>query len=381
VGCFNNKKTHCYPGKCTLRLPGSIFYTAIPMQTANPLYTLDFLIQKRQVTDVMGDGFVQHVFADAEAKVVLQQYLATLVYNSQLKKLPESYSNEPLLINAVNLPDWADTRQMQQGAAFFARHAGLIMNMLGLLSLPYSYAGADGARVLYLSERMRNDTGKRLQETGDFVWEVMAPNAFEPEGKGFASILKVRLIHAAGRYYTLASNRWDAAWGQPVNQEDMAGTNLSFSLLVIRGLRRLEVAVSYSDQQAFMHLWNVIGHLLGVERVLLPDDGKQAIALEKAITEHQFRASAEGQALTKSLTDYFTGLKLPAPFGSNDTVQLMRFLLGNEAADMLALPAGDAPQAVINLLKLSGTLQEFRYMPSVSRAYQEQYAGFKKQQR
>jgi hypothetical protein len=350
------------------------------MTEANTIFTDDFLNRKRQVTDGVADGFVKIAFADAELKVGLREYMAALTYNSQLEKLPPIYSNEPLFTQANRLPEWANRKQMQQGAAFFARHAGLIMNMLGLLSLPYSYAGANGVKVLYLSERMRNDTAKRLQETGDFVWEVMAPNAFEPEGKGFASILKVRLIHAAARYYTLLSSSWNAKWGQPVNQEDMAGTNLSFSLLVIRGLRKLDVSVAYADQQAFMHLWNVIGHLSGVERSLLPDDGKQAIALEQAISQHQFRASEEGQALTRSLIDYFTSLNLPAPFGSKETVQLMRFLIGDEIANILALPEGEAPATMINLLKLNGTLQEIKWQPSVNRAYQQQYTDFKKQQ-
>ncbi|MFD1256508.1 oxygenase MpaB family protein [Mucilaginibacter terrae] len=344
-------------------------------------YNTQFLTARRQVTDAMANDLVNRTFADVVKKLVLRDYLTKLTSNAQLEQLPDLYRNEPLFANARQLPAWANSKQLQQGAAFFARHASLIMNMLGLLSLPYTYAGADGVRVLYLSERMRNDTAKRLQETGDFVWEVMAPNAFEPGGKGFASILKVRLIHAAARYYTLQSGKWDSmAWGQPVNQEDMAGTNLSFSLVVIRGLRKLDVAVTYADQQAFMHLWNVIGSLSGIERNLLPDDGKQAIELEQAISKHQFRPSEEGQALTRALMNYFTSLKLPVPFGNTDTIQLMRFLLGNEVADMLNLPAGEAPKVVINLLKLSGTLQEFKYMPSVSQAYQQQYAGFKKQQ-
>jgi len=350
------------------------------MTESNSFYSPDILTRKRQVTDSIADDFVKFIFVDTQSKIALREYLATLNYNSQLSQLPTAYADQPLFALANHLPEWANSKQMQQGAAFFARHASLIMNMLGLLSLPYTYAGADGVKVLYLSERMRTDTAKRLQETGDFVWEVMAPNAFKPEGKGFASILKVRLIHAAARYYTLQSGRWNAEWGQPVNQEDMAGTNLSFSLLVIRGLRKLDVAITYADQQAFMHLWNVIGALSGVERSLLPDDGKQAIALEQAISKHVFRPSEEGQALTQSLIDYFTSLTLPAPFGSKETVQLMRFLLGDEIADILALPKGEAPTTIINLLKLNGTLQEIKWLPSVNRAYQQQYADFKKQQ-
>jgi len=347
----------------------------------NRLFTTAYLNSKRQVADAPADEFIARIFSDTTSKQSLRQYLAGLNNNTQLASLPEPYLNEPLFINASNLPAWANSKQMEQGAAFFARYANLIMNMLGLLSLPYCYAAADGARVLYQSERIRNDTAKRLQETGDFVWEVMAPNAFSADGKGFASILKVRLIHAAARYYTLQSGQWNtAAWGLPINQEDMAGTNLSFSLLVIRGLRKLDIAVSYAEQQAFMHLWNVIGYLSGVEECLLPDDGKQAIALEQAISRHQFKPSTEGQALTKALTDYFTALNLQPPFGSKETVQLMRFLLGDEVADILALPTGKAPGTIINLLKLSGTLQQFKLQPSANAAYSKQYSSFKKQQ-
>ena len=354
---------------------------AAKMMNENQLFTIAYLNSKRQVADAQADEFIARMFGNPESKQSLRQYIASLNNNIQIANLPEAYLNEALFFNAANLPLWANAKQMDQGAAFFARYASLIMNMLGLLSLPYCYAAADGARVLYLSERIRNDTAKRLQETGDFVWEVMAPNAFSAEGKGFASILKVRLIHAAARYYTLQSGQWNIAdWGLPVNQEDMAGTNLSFSLLAIRGLRKLDIAVSYAEQQAFMHLWNVIGHLSGLEESLLPDDGKQAIALEQAISGHQFKPSTEGQALTKALTDYFTALNLPPPFGSKETVQLMRFLLGDEVADILALPMGKAPATIINLLKLSGTLQQFKLQPSANAAYSKQYSSFKKQQ-
>lgn len=344
------------------------------------IYTNEILSEQRQSADLSADLFVQQCFVDAQAKTALRDYLNQLVYNKQLTSLPDSYINEPLFVNATVLPAWADKKHMQQGAAFFARHAGLIMNMLGLLSLPYCYAAADGAKVLYLSERIRNDTAKRLQETGEFVWDVMSPDAFESNGKGFASILKVRLIHAGVRFYTLQSGRWDMSWGQPVNQEDMAGTNLSFSLLVIRGLRKLDVAVSYADQQAFMHLWNVIGFMSGVEEALLPETGKQAIALEQAISSRQFRTSMEGQALTQALIQYFKSLKLEAPLSSGDIVQLMRYLLGTQVADLLNIPAVSFPKSTITLLKLTGTLQELKPISSVVGEYRQQYADFRKQQ-
>jgi hypothetical protein len=351
------------------------------MIATDNLYSVDFLNGKRRTGDLPADEFTNRIFNDDATKKELRAFLTGLVYNSQLTQLPTQYKNEPVFTQANQLPHWANIKMMQIGHAFFARHANLIMNMLGLLSLPYCYAAADGARVLYLSERIRNDTAKRLQETGDFVWDVMAPNAFTPEGKGFASILKVRLIHAAVRYYTLQSGQWNSDWGVPVNQEDMAGTNLSFSMLVIRGLRKLDIAVSNPDQQAFMHLWNVIGYLSGLEQSLIPQDGKQGIALERAISSHQFKPSEQGQALTKALVDYFAGLSLPAPFNGKETIQLMRFLIGDEIADILALPVGEVPGTIINLLKINGTWQELKPQPSASEAYYQQYADCRKQQR
>ncbi|QJD94826.1 DUF2236 domain-containing protein [Mucilaginibacter robiniae] len=344
------------------------------------VYSDDFLSTQRLVADPVVDTFITHTFANDQDKTALRNYLDSLKANHQLDVLPTAYANETLFAQAKQLPPWADKRQMQRGAAFFARHASLVLNMLGLLSLPYDYAGANGAMVLYLSKRLRNDAAMRLQETGQFVWDVMAPNAFAPEGKGFISILKVRLIHATARYYTLKTGQWDDTWGVPVNQEDMAGTNLSFSLLVIRGLRKLDLVVSYDDQQAFMHLWNVVSYLSGVQDSLLPQTGKQAIALAKAIQQHQFRASEQGRALTQSLIEYFQTVKLQSPLTAQNIVQLMRYLLGNEIADLLAIPAGEVSQSVLNLLKISGTLQALKPQWSVNQDYLNQYAAYKKQQ-
>ncbi|WP_158827953.1 oxygenase MpaB family protein [Mucilaginibacter lacusdianchii] len=343
-------------------------------------YTSDFLSEKRNIADSAADEFVIQHFSDSATKITLQSWLGGLTYNYQLQDIPADYQNKPLLVQATQIPDFADVKQMHRGAAFFARHASLIMNMLGLLSLPYCYAAADGARVLYLSERMRSDVGKRLQETGDFVWDVMDPNAFEFNGRGFVSILKVRIMHAAVRYYTSQSGKWNMAWGVPVNQEDMAGTNLSFSLIVIRGLRKLDVAVTYEDQQAFMHLWNVVGSMLGIQAVLLPQDGRQALELEQAIRQRQFKSSKQGSELTKALIDYFKSVSNQTGLIPTDTIQLMRYLLGDEVANVLDIPKGSVSAVIINALKFAGSLQQLQPQWSVSRAYQSQYADFKKQQ-
>ena len=64
---------------------------------------------------------------------------------------------------------------MKRGMAFFKKHAQQIGLTLGFFSLPYSYLGANGAQVLWLTERIKNDTARRLQETGEWVFAVNNP--------------------------------------------------------------------------------------------------------------------------------------------------------------------------------------------------------------
>lgn len=339
-------------------------------------YSFEFLASMRLHGDIAADSLITEVFADDIQKTAFRSLLDSISINTDLQQVTNFYAVKEAFQSAAKLPLWADQKLMDQGTAFFANHATAIMNLLGLLSLPYCYAAADGARVLDLSERIKNKPEHRLNETADFVWDVMAPNAFKPDGKGFASILKVRLLHAAIRFYTGKSGKWDeAAWGLPVNQEDMAGTNLSFSLIVIRGLRKFGLTVSYPEQQAFMHLWNVIGFLLGVDERLLPETGKEALLLEEAIRLRNFKSSEHGQSLTKSLVAYFATVDANSP--PKQTMQLMRYLMGNDVADLLALPPQTAPISTVKFLQLISNFQVLRQI-NTKFSYQNQHFDFKK---
>jgi hypothetical protein len=333
-------------------------------------------IDFRQLGDDPADKFIQSIFAEPETKKELYGHLQSLRLNSDIEHFLSLYPEVSFIRSAAQLPDWADPKLMKQGASFFAAHAQSIMNLLGLLSLPYCYTAANGAFVLALSGRMDTDTGKRLYETGEFVWDVMAPDAFEVRGKGFASILKIRMMHAAARYYTSKSESWEAGFGVPVNQEDMAGTNLSFSILVVRGLRKFGYVIPYSEQQAFLHLWNVIGHLLGVDQRLLPEDGKQALNIEKSIKKSQFRPSAHGQALTEKLIRYFIKVT-PNVSSKTEVSQLMRYLLEDDVADMLGIIDSKLPDLKLSLLRNLNFIKDFKFIRNSSRLYQEEFQQFK----
>ncbi|SDF72052.1 hypothetical protein SAMN05216464_12622 [Mucilaginibacter pineti] len=340
------------------------------------IYDNAFLNLKRLSGDPPADRFIAHVFENADRKLQLQQWISSSDADSSLTFLQKAYPEFAFISKAQELPLWAKPRLMKAGAAFFARHAEVIMSLLGLLSLPYCYTAANGAMVLYLSELIRKQTTKRLYDTAVFVWEVMAPDAFEQEGNAYEVVLKVRVMHAAVRYYTLQSGKWDDSWGVPVNQEDMAGTNLSFSLIVIRGLRLLGFNVSQADQAAFIHHWAVIGYLMGLDEDLIPGNSKMAQQLDSAIKRRHFRSSIHGQELTTSLTKHILAINKSKATGK-DILGLMRHLLGSEIADMLAIEAPDLSVYKLTLIRTLNLLKSFKPRNDTRTLHREAYATFK----
>ena len=319
------------------------------------LYNNAFLDEMRQTMDPLADQAIADIYQHRSG-AQFRETIASLTTNDYTlpADLPESVQH--FFAQSSQLPDWADERLIRRGHEFFARHIQDLLLMLGLLSLPYDYAAANGAQVLYLSERLRYNPGKRLAETGQYVLDVGAPNAFEPQGKGICSAQKVRLIHAAIRYHIWQGNDWNPEWGQPVNQEDMAGTNLSMSLIPVRGMRKLGITVEHDDMIAYIHLWNVASYLMGVDERLLPDTGKEAFWLNKMIVDRQHQPSEAGQALTKSLLDFMVQ-SAPGNLGKS-APGYMRFLLGDEIADQLALPPSSLPaQWLASPLKGLNTLR------------------------
>lgn len=255
------------------------------------------------------------------------------------------------------LPTWADWEKMKVGMAVFQQHARQVGLVLGCFSLPYCYLGANGAQVLWLTERIKKDTSRRLQETGDWLFGVSARNEWET-GKAIKRTLTVRLIHACARWFVHHSGRWHDEWGIPVNQEDMAGTNLAFSYIVLRGLRKLGITLNEEEEEGFLHHFNVVGYLNGVAEELLPQNLRQAYLLDRAIIRRQFMPSEAGKGLTNALLDAIAqqnNSEKPTKTDRPEAVRNlaageMRFFLGDQYADWLAIPSAPIEKRFVNVL-------------------------------
>ncbi|MBC7450612.1 MAG: DUF2236 domain-containing protein [Cytophagales bacterium] len=309
----------------------------------------------RSVADPIADNIASGIFSSSDPKKLLAD-IAGIQFNYDIvsaERFPEyivDYFN-----STASFPDWLSERKILQSSVFFEQHGQSIMLCLMALSLPYCYAAGEDAEVLLLSQRIQNDTRKRLAETGQFVYDVMDKEAFKPSGRGIRSIQKVRLMHAVVRHQIKAYGKWDKT-SLPINQESMAGTNLAFSLIILRGLNKLYIEVSADEEAAYLHRWNVIGYLMGVSEELLPEGIEESIVLEKLIRQRHFKESIAGKTLTKALTDVATDF-FPDRKPDDLLFPLMHHLLGTEIADYIGIPKGNTKTKIVEILKFKNTLE------------------------
>jgi hypothetical protein len=206
--------------------------------------------------------------------------------------------------------------------------------------MPQSYACKTGALLLHKTGRLTtkdNDIPfqRRLMETSQFVINVMTPGGLHPGSQGMITAQKIRLIHASIRYY-IKEKGWDSKnLGEPINQEDLVGTLLSFSALVVEGLDKMQIELTAYEKEAYIHSWNVIGHIIGVTDELIPDNYSEAVELGNAIFHHQMEKSKEGQELTDACV-LFMQQRLPF-FLRGVPRSMIHYLIGPAASEAVGL--------------------------------------------
>ena len=259
-------------------------------------------------------------------------------------------------------PTWYSEKRILNGQTVFENHALSIMTLLGVMSLPYCYASSPGNKALYLTEKMRKSPGKRLAETGEFTISVLRKGSLQKNKIGMFHITKTRLIHAMARYY-LQKVTWDKAWGVPINQEDMAGTNMAFSYVILTGLQLSGIILSQQQKEDFLFVWKYIGYHLGIDESLLPDTFQEARALSETIKKRTFRKTEEGIILTQELVNYYKSVfpKKEAEFVNAQ----IRYYLGNEVAEYIGLPADTIKD---RLIKFTNSFKEIENIFSLPKS-------------
>jgi hypothetical protein len=240
------------------------------------------------------------------------------------------------LADTAALPDWADPDQIATAQAVFTRHGWEVALSLFYAALPQGYAAGPCARSLCQTRNMLERARHRIFETARFLFDVLEPGGLAPGGRGVAACQRVRLTHAAIRHRTGEAAGTD---GRPVNQEDMLGTLLLFSVTTLQTLDKLGLSVTRDERTAWLHTWAVIGHLLGVDPRLLPHSPAEAEVQLLAFRRRHWEATPEDRQLTASLVELMQSY-YPAPF-AQVPIALVRYFSGPRCAELLGLPAVD----------------------------------------
>jgi hypothetical protein len=132
---------------------------------------------------------------------------------------------------------------------------------------------------------------------------------------------------------------WDAAWGLPINQEDLLETLLTFTEIVFEGFDRSGVRYSDAQADAYLHAWSVVGYLLGIRPSLLPLHRGDTKALMAATRRRHHAASAAGREMTAALLEHAQQALPRALRGLPQST--VRFYVGDPTADLLGVPPAD----------------------------------------
>ena len=304
------------------------------------------------------------------------------------------------------LPQWADAHKIARAEKLFMDHGALSCILLFCASLPECYVIPDLASVLQTSGQLEQNAEYRIRSTAAMIFPVMMHGGLDQSGAGVAQVLKVRLIHAtirnlivhgspqtavqqllAGGGGRIAPQRplltvgrqamlqalYARGWnlkreGLPCNQEELAYTLLTFGYVFLRSLRRLGIGLPAHDEEAYLHAWNVVGHILGIDQTLMVDTMDQAKAL---MARMQARGRAEpvtpdprpalGQALMRTMEN-----ALPWAIVKPFPPLMTRYLCGRATANDLGL---NQPVPWSSALLFWGVLLVARAIDAVARLF------------
>jgi hypothetical protein len=179
----------------------------------------------------------------------------------------------------------ADVRAFQTAQRLFGRYGTEISAALLLAALPQTYATRWGPNVLVATGGLVTDLRRRIQGTAGFLLRVMTPSGtadscLDPpavpwEDAARASVA-LRVLHhtirtglspqgsEAARRLGLSPPGSGEGNDVPLNQEDLLGTLLTFTVTVFEVLERFGIAWTREEQEAYLRAWDKVGAVLGI---------------------------------------------------------------------------------------------------------------------
>jgi len=246
-------------------------------------------------------------------------------------------------VNTV--PEWVDWEQVSRGQDVFYRYGGANLTGLAYQSL---LGGMGAQRVVETLARTGGFSTKvarrRLYETTQHILQcTRSLESIQPGGEGWASTIRVRLLHAAvrQRIMKLTKERPEyynvEKWGIPVNDLDSMATIGTFSATLIwLALPRQGIFLREHEIVDYLALWRYIGYVIGAPTETWLSDPKQTKMLMESLLYYEINPSSTSQILA---TNLIRCLEDRPPMYATDSMLIAsaRWLNGNELCDRLGL--------------------------------------------
>ncbi|MGE2835554.1 oxygenase MpaB family protein [Mycobacterium sp. SMC-4] len=296
-------------------------------------------------TDPLADA-VAAAFAD------LPPGAGMAMFRTALEQGIEAVADAPPAMKAFfaevdNEPDWVNHDRLDRAAGHLLRHVSTYGIVLGAASLTAGAMNSAAGMPLVLTGRYIEQAAVRSLEVGSWLETILTPGGLRRDGAGFATTLRVRMIHAFVRRHLWESGTWDTrAWGAPIPQSFMAFTIVEFGHIALEAMRRLGVRYTAAELSDIYHFWRYVGLLNGVSPELNPVDEADQIRIEKLYALTAVDPDDGDRAFVRALTHDYLAVEIAnlLPFAGGHAVGvavingLNRAFRGDDDATKLGVP-------------------------------------------
>jgi hypothetical protein len=309
-----------------------------------------FLSGLRRQGDPLADDYLRRFVADNELGNI-RRVFAEMDSNDDVPPAKTFPELSEFFATTDAIPSFVDPARILHGETVFEKHAFTGALVLLTKSLPEGYAAPNLSIILNLSGNLRTHPYKRLLATLQTVVNVSSFHGFQNGGRAVITAQKLRLLHAGIRHLTLRYRPdFEPKCGVPVNQEDMLGTIMGFSYLVIEGMRTLNVGLSSQEEEDFFYVWRVFALMMGVHPAdnpgsfdFIPENVRDAQAFYEAYRRRHYVDAdknpdgvALGQANLAMLHDFVPRFLRLFGFGVLPRL-FMQELMGREQCARIAI--------------------------------------------
>ena len=162
-------------------------------------------------------------------------------------------------------PAGLDVERLNRGVEVFQHFVFPAAVTLLASSLPSGYSAPNLSRILTVSNNLGTHPYRRLMGVLQMVVNVSTTVPTAGDERAHLTARKLRLLHSGIRFIIPRYRpEYQQKYGAVCNHEDMLGTLMGFSYLVIDGLRRLGVGLTDEQAEDYYYIWQPFIQMMGI---------------------------------------------------------------------------------------------------------------------